>query len=129
MPPITSQRIDAYNQLNQFMQFAKADGRSGDEIVHLDVQSGKLSVDGNDRIKRAGNLWSAPHRDVAANNSTRAVFKELLLKLYDKQSLDELPQRVRDALKSGDFDGTGKPLSARRISAFKVVSPASTTEE
>lgn len=117
MPPITSQRIDAYNQLNQFMQFANASGRSGDDIVHLDAPSGKLSVDGNDRIKRAGNLWSAPHRDVAANNSTRATFKDLLLKLYDKQSLDELPKSVRDALRSGDFDGTGKPLSARRISA------------
>lgn len=117
MPPITSQRIDAYNQLNRFMQFAKADGRGGDEIVHLDAPSGKLSVDGNDRIKRAGNLWSAPHRDVAANNSTRGTFKDLLLKLFDKQSLDELPPSVRDVLKMDDFDGTGKPLSARRIKA------------
>ena len=103
MPPITSQRIDA--------------------------PSGKLSVDGNDRIKRAGNLWSAPHRDVAANNSTRAAFKDLLLKIFDKQSLDELPQSVRNALKAGNFDGAGKPLSAHRVSAFKVVSPANTTEE
>ena len=103
MPPITSQRIDA--------------------------PSGKLSVDGNDRIKRAGNLWSAPHRDVAANNSTRTTFKDLLLKIFDKQSLDDLPKSVRDVLRSGDFDGTGKPLSARRVSAFKVVSPANTTEE
>ena len=110
-------QIGAYTCLRDF-QKAAVDAKSGDAVIQTSGSGSQrqISVSSNDRIKGFF-TWTAPNRDVAANNRTRDAFKNALLTLFNCKSTDQLPQSVRDVLKAGDFDGKGRPLSARRITA------------
>lgn len=112
---INAQQINAYNRLNDFMDFAQA-SENGDVIAKFNGQTGKVTTAEGDRIKGLF-TWTAPGRDVDANNATRNAFKSSLLALFGKTSIDQLPPSVKNVLKAGDYDNSGKPLSARRISA------------
>lgn len=119
---ITMNQIDALKTLNAFKDFATSTRQGSgtvDSIIHYEQAEG-FSVDERDRI-RGLLTWSSPHRNVDANNATRNAFKEALLALFDKRDLSELPKAVQKKLKAGDFDGTGKPLSVRRIEDIMTV--------
>ena len=112
---INMQQINAFNSLNNFLDFAQA-SENGDVIAKFNGGTGKVTTAEGDRIKGLF-TWTAPGRDVDANNATRNAFKDSLLALFDKKNVDELPKTVRNVLKAGDYDNTGRPLSARRINA------------
>lgn len=114
---VSLNQIGASRLLEEFQQ-AAVDAKGGDAVIRTGISGSRreFSVAQNDRIKGLF-TWSAPNRDVAANNQTRTAFKNALLALFGCKNMDQLPQSVRDVLKSGDFDGKGHPLSARRISA------------
>lgn len=119
---ITMNQVDALKTLNAFKDFATSTRQGSgtvDSIIHYEQAEG-FSVDERDRI-RGLLTWSSPHRNVDANNATRNTFKEALLALFDKHDLSELPRAVQKKLKAGDFDGTGKPLSVRRIQDIMTV--------
>ncbi|MCQ2390157.1 MAG: hypothetical protein MJ240_01935 [Kiritimatiellae bacterium] len=116
---ITMQQINAFRNLDAFKAFADTKD-NGDSIVHFAQANRGLSIDTNDRI-RGFTTWTAPNRNIEANRATREAFKNSLLALFGKQELAQLPDAVKDVLKSGDFDGTGKPLSVRRIKAVMNV--------
>ena len=109
-------KISAFNRLAEFARFAGSEGVVNDSIAKFDAGSGKVSLNTTDNV-RGVFTWTASGRDVEANKRTRDAFKNALLGLFDKQSVEELPKSVLNVLKAGDFDNTGKPLSARRINA------------
>ena len=53
----------------------------------------------------------------AVNNEVRELFLRSVLAVCGVTSKEQLPLSVREALKGGDYDGKGHPLSARRIIA------------
>ena len=61
------------------------------------------------------------------NNETRAAFKQAVIDIFGT-SVNDVPKRVRDAMKLSKFDNTGRPLTARRIIAVsKAIDAAMTT--
>ena len=52
---------------------------------------------------------------VAGNNMVRAEFKNAVVSVFGGE--DKIPQSVKTAMKWDDFDGKGRPLTARRIRA------------
>lgn len=64
----------------------------------------------------SGQVWRRKgSRDV--NNEIRTLFLQTILAVCGVNSKEELPPSVRDVLKGADFDGKGRPLTVRRISA------------
>ena len=110
-------QLNALTRLNEFRDAALSAGNDK-AVIHAGSDRGKrvYSVATDDKI-RGVFTWKASGRDIAANNATRSSFKMALLELFDRKSVDQLPKAVRNVLKSADFDGKGKPLSARRIRA------------
>lgn len=65
----------------------------------------------------------------AVNNEVRTLFLQTILAVCGVKSKEDLPPSVRDVLKGADFDGKGRPLTVRRISAVtKAVMSASMME-
>ena len=76
-----------------------------------------VSEHAGDKIGVAG--WfkrtSAMQRE---NNTTRAIFKNAVIDMFG--GLSKIPESVRKAMELDNFNGGGKPLSARRILAVKT---------
>ena len=67
--------------------------------------------------KNGDGVWhffrGAAHRN--ANNEIRNLFKNTVLEMCGAKTLEELPEKVRIAMKISDYDGKGHPLTAKRI--------------
>ena len=61
-----------------------------------------------------GNLFRNADQ-VADNNTIRNAFLRSIANVYGGE--DRIPESVRKAMKAGDFDGKGRPLTMRRIRA------------
>lgn len=61
-----------------------------------------------------GNIFRSAEQ-VTANNTIRAAFLKSVADIYGGE--DHIPESVKTAMKSADFDGKGRPLTARRIRA------------
>jgi hypothetical protein len=61
--------------------------------------------------------WFRSSDDKAANDATRAIFKDAIVSMFGGES--KIPASVKDAMKMADYD-CGKPLTARRILAVKA---------
>ena len=76
-----------------------------------------VSEHAGDKIGVAG--WfkrtSAMQRE---NNTTRAIFKNAVIDMFG--GLSKIPESVRKAMELDNFNGGGKPLSARRIMLVKT---------
>ena len=114
-------KISAFNRLAEFARFAGSEGVGNDSVAKFDAASGKVSLNATDHVRGVFTSWTTKGRDVEANNRTRDAFKSALLGLFNKQTVEELPRSVLNVLKAGDFDDTGKPLSARRINAVMTM--------
>lgn len=113
----TMTKVDAYKLLNQLSDHAI--GKADDSLVHISGPEGQprtITEATGDRIKGLF-TWTAPGRDVAANNATRNWLATALMTIFDATDLKGLPPKVQEELKVGKFDGTGRPLSVRRIKA------------
>ena len=53
----------------------------------------------------------------SVNNEVRELFLKTILGVCGVKDVEQLPQSVQDVLKIEDFDGKGRPLTARRIKA------------
>ena len=73
-----------------------------------------------------GHIWrKQPSKDI--NNDVRTLFRDTVLRMFGVNDVQNLPDDVKTAMKTGDYD-KGKPLTARRIIAVstaiaKVVDP------
>ena len=62
-----------------------------------------------------GHIWrKQPSKDI--NNDVRTLFRDTVLRMFGVNDVQNLPDDVKTAMKTGDYD-KGKPLTARRIIA------------
>ena len=117
-------------QFRAFTQFAanvsdkgtvlKADGNP---LTAPDGTPRKIVAKGYDGY---GHIWrKQPSQDI--NNEVRTLFRDAVLRMFGVNDVQNLPEDVQTAMKTGDYD-KGKPLTARRIIAVskaiaKVVDP------
>ena len=61
-------------------------------------------------------MFSRNDEQVQRNNATRELFKQAVIDIFGT-SINDVPSKVRSAMKLDKFDGTGRPLTARRLVA------------
>ena len=114
--------INGYNDtFKAFVDFAQAKKAANDKTA---VAHGSLGEDGalaGREIKAATTDWvhkrSRTDADVAANDRTRAIFKNAIIDMFGGES--KIPAKVKKAMLMSDYN-CGKPLTARRILAVKA---------
>ncbi|MBR4611351.1 MAG: hypothetical protein IKO40_01415 [Kiritimatiellae bacterium] len=124
--------LAAYNKLSDAFDYAhrvKNDpaARGGDTVVHL--QGGNqltCNYSAADAPRGILNLASRNQDKKDLNNATRNVFKQAVIDIFGT-SINDVPKRVRDAMKLSKFDNTGRPLTARRILAVSNAIDAAMT--
>ena len=108
-------------QFRAFVDFASGQ-RNQDTIARIEGEGHRLQgPDGAPRnivVKEGDGLkrMSRSQNDKDVNDNVRALFRRTVLAVCGAESVDELPEAVRDAMKTDDH-GHGKPLTARRINA------------
>ena len=117
-------------QFKAFTQFAASVSDKGtvlkandNPLTALDGTPRKIVAKGYDGY---GHIWrKQPSKDI--NNDVRTLFRDTVLRMFGVNDVQNLPDDVQTAMKTGDY-GKGKPLTARRIIAVskaiaKVVDP------
>ena len=115
------------------MNFANANANNEDTLACIDGAGRNavlLDPDGKPRTIVAKNdddkirsllknqRFNRSEDQKALNNAVRDLFKETVLKVCGVNTIRELPESVRKAMKENDFeDNGGHPLSVRRILA------------
>lgn len=107
----------AYNRFNaSFGKFVEDESVKDSTIAKFD---NKFSLNGVRSLKAGtgdykGNLFRNA-KQIADNNSARAQFMKAVADIFGGES--HIPASVKAAMKWDDFDGKGRPLTARRIRA------------
>ena len=117
-------------QFKAFTQFATSVSDKGtvlkandNPLTASDGTPRKIVAKGYDGY---GHFWrKQPSKDI--NNDVRTLFRDTVLRMFGVNDVQNLPDDVKTAMKTGDYD-KGKPLTARRIIAVskaiaKVVDP------
>ena len=107
---------------NQFVNWAQS---KTDENATAFAQSAigqkgsplTVSEHAGDKIGVAG-WWKRTALMKRENNTTRDIFRNAVIDMFG--GLSKIPQAVRKAMELDNFNGGGKPLSARRILAVKT---------
>lgn len=111
-------------QFQMFAAFA-SQNRNQDFVARVERQELRQSLIGQDGAPRrivakdwdgSGQVWRGKDSR-AVNNEVRALFLQAILGVCGVKSKEELPLSVREVLKGDDFDGKGRPLTVRRITA------------
>ena len=111
-------------QFNAFVNFASkqtnlsnvarvGETKAGTNLIGLDGEPRTITAknwDGSGQVWRLGGSRKV-------NNEVRDLFLKTILSVCSADKIEELPQSVQDVLKAQDFDGKGRPLTARRIKA------------
>ena len=124
-------------QFNAFVNFASKNRNLGNVARIGETRAGTdlLGKNGEPRTIVAkdwdgsGQFWRfSSSRKV--NNEVRDLFLKTILSVCSVDKIEELPQNVQDVLKAEDFNGKGRPLTARRIKAVTdaVLAAAGLTE-
>lgn len=109
----------AYERFNaSFGKFVESKSVEDSTIANVDNNS-KFSLNGVSKLKAGtgdykGNLFRSD-KQIADNNSTRARFMSAVADIFGGKN--RIPESVKAAMKWDDFDGKGRPLTARRIRA------------
>ena len=114
--------FNAYDKLSAAVGFAQQikndrTARGGDSVVHL--QGGNALTCNYSAADAPRGLFRPSSRGQDKkdlNNATRDVFKQAVIDVFGT-SINDVPESVRSAMELGKFDGTGRPLTARRILA------------
>lgn len=106
----------------QFVNWAqnKADENAtafAQNTIGQKVSSFTVSEHAGDKIGVAG-WWKRTAMMKRENNTTRDIFKNAVIDMFG--GLSKIPQAVRKAMELDNFNGGGKPLSARRIMLVKT---------
>ena len=112
--------VNGYNEtFKAFVDFAKiSEATTGKKtIVRADVDENGALVGRKVDVAETDHLrglfrWSRKDDDKAANNATRAIFKDAIVSMFGGES--KIPESVKKAMLMADYD-CGKPLTARRI--------------
>ena len=103
-----------------FMDFAQAKVNAGanESVARGTIVNGMLAgrtiaASTTDSVKGLFH-WRRSDADKAANDATRAIFKQAVIDMFGGET--KIPKKVRDAMILSDY-GSGKPLTARRITA------------
>ena len=106
---------------NRFVDFAVSQNGSGKAIA--DAANGKFDVGGLARQvtvasgDRVGALFrSQDAKDV--NNVTRDIFRNAIADMFGGES--KIPDSIKEAMNMKKFDGSGRPLTAKRIMNVKI---------
>ena len=107
---------------NQFVNWAqnKADENAtafAQNTIGQKASDFTVSEHAGDKIGVAG-WWKRTARMKRENNTTRDIFRNAVIDMFG--GLSKIPQAVRKAMELDNFNGGGKPLSARRILAVKT---------
>ena len=110
------------DQLSAFTKFANQCMEIQDKTAVAQL-SGEVSQDGTvqDINKNIGDKPAAFRRSAEnkmINNVTRSLFKNTIVNLFGSEK--DIPRDVKLAMHMKRFDGSGRPLTARRISAVKL---------
>lgn len=77
-------------------------------LARLDGTPRKICAKGYDGY---GHVWrDQDSKDI--NDAIRTLFRNTVLGMFGVKDVQELPEKVRAAMKTGDYD-KGKPLTAR----------------
>ena len=108
-------------QYRAFTQFAASMTDKGtvlkveNPLARLDGTPRKICAKGYDGY---GRVWrDQDSKDI--NDAIRTLFRNTVLGMFGVKDVQELPEKVRAAMKTGDYD-KGKPLTARRIIAVNA---------
>ena len=106
---------------NRFVDFATAQNASGKAIA--DAANGKFDKGGLTRqvVVASGDkvgAWSRSQNAKDVNNVTRDMFYKAVADMFGGES--EIPASVKDAMNTKKFDGSGRPLTAKRIMSVKI---------
>ena len=114
--------LEALNKLNKAFNYAKEISHKsniGDETV-LYLHNGQtLSVNySRDDFPKTLLTFRRNRTETQKqlNNETRELFKQMVIDIFGT-SIEDVPKSVRSAMELSKFDGTGRPLTARRIMA------------
>ena len=106
---------------NRFVDFATAQNASGKAIA--DAANGKFDASGLTRqvVVASGDkvgAWSRSQNAKDVNNVTRDIFYKAVAEMFGGES--KIPASVKDAMNTKRFDGSGRPLTAKRIMSVKI---------
>ena len=113
---------DALNRLNdtfgEACRIGNAQPTGGDTVLRL--QNGEqltCAFSADDAPKSLTRfMFTRTDEQVQRNNDTREIFKQAVINVFGN-SINDVPSKVRSAMKLDKFDGTGRPLTARRLVA------------
>ncbi len=112
-----------------FADFAQQRINAGEKTAIARVGEGgglasrTISAATTDSLRNIFN-WTRADDNKAANDRTRALFKNAIIEMFGGES--KIPASVRKAMLLGDYNA-GKPLTARRIMAVKAAIDADGT--
>lgn len=107
-------------------------GKTEDTIARIDVGGNQRNIvakTGDTANSAIAHLFSRDKNSKAANNEVRNLFLQTVLDMFGVKTTEELPESVRKAMRLKDFDGTGRPLTVRRITAVKSAIDANIVKE
>ena len=108
-------------QFNEFIRFASGEGVQGTTVLGSrasDDGGGTMTIAAKSKRDFVGNIGRSATAK-AENTAVRDLFKNSVLAVCHVDSVDELPEVVKTAMKLDDYD-KGKPLTARRVLAVQT---------
>ncbi len=106
-------------QLNSFTSFAEVHGEGSKTVartVDVEANGGAVQIEKNGTDKPYAFSRSTANKE--ANNNIRNLFRKTIAGLFRGE--ENIPAEVKTAMKLGDYDSKGHPLTARRILAVKT---------
>ena len=113
--------------INNALDICNEQNATEDAVMHLtNGDELKCSFSRADAPKSLTHfMFTRTDEQVRLNNDTRALFKQAVIDAFGN-TIDDVPKKVRDAMKLDKFDGTGRPLTMRRILAVRRAIAAET---
>lgn len=114
--------FNAYDKLNAAIGYAQQvrndSPRGSNTVVHLQNGAALACSYSREDAPRSFThfIFSRTRDQKALNNATREVFRQAVIDIFGTR-IGDVPQKVRDAMELGKFDGSGRPLTAHRILA------------
>ena len=109
--------VNGYSQdFQKFVDFASQVDK-GHDIAKMDGIAHTVSKAPTDGTRGFHALFRS-QGEKNANEVTRILFRQSVIDIFGSE--DKIPENVKTAMKMEDFDGKGKPLTARRIMAVKT---------
>ena len=107
---------EAHSRFEQFVSFAN-DVDVKDKTI-AGFGSDGFSIEPKSKFDFIGNIGRR-FKSRNVNNRIRDAFLDSVLGMYNVKFASQLPESVQAALKLNDYDGKGRPLTARRIRAVQ----------